>query len=101
MDICSVVLKGVQRCCKPRCVILYGEKVTAGERNLKSADFCIILDDPNRYALLRDLYLKVQADIPVQFLVYSTEEWERLTADPNSYASAILRKGTILYGKAT
>ena len=101
MDVCALVLEGVQRCCEPRWIILYGEKVTAGERNLKSADFCIILDHPNRQTLLRDLYLKVQADIPVQFLVYSTKEWEALTADPNSYASAIRRKWTVLYGEAT
>lgn len=101
MDICTKVLDGVRQCCKPRCVILYGEKVTAGQRNLKSADFCIILDQLNRQSLLRDLYLKVQADIPVQFLLYSTEEWNMLTADPNSYASAIRRKGTILYGEET
>ncbi|MDO5549454.1 MAG: hypothetical protein Q4F79_13345 [Eubacteriales bacterium] len=101
MDICSKVLAGVQRCCKPRYIILYGEKVTAGQRDLKSADFCIVLDQVNRQALLHDLYLTVQADIPVQFLLYSTEEWNALTADPNSYASAIRRKGTILYGEAT
>jgi hypothetical protein len=101
MDICLKVLQDIRQCCEPRYVILYGEKVTAGQHDLKSADFCIILDEVNRPHLLRDLYLKIQVDIPIQFLLYSTEEWHALTEDPNSYASAIRRKGTILYGEET
>jgi hypothetical protein len=30
----------------------------------------------------------------------SEADWERLTADPTSYAASIARKGVLLYGKA-
>ncbi len=97
----ELVLAGVRKCCDPRYVILYGEKVTAEEHLVKSADFCIVLDECNKNSLLRDLYLTVQSDIPIQFLVYSTKEWEKATRNPNSYASHIARKGTMIYGKTS
>ncbi len=101
MDIRAAVLEGVCRCCTPRYIILYGEKVTAESHALKSADFCIVLDEFNKTWLLNQLYLNIETDIPVQFLLYTTEEWERLTANPFSYASRIRTKGTVLYGKTT
>ncbi len=102
MDIRTAVLEGVRKCCTPKYVILYGEKVTAEQHRLKSADFCIVLDHSNNKAkLLSQLYLNIETDIPVQFIVYTTKEWERLTANPYSYASRIRTKGTVLYGKTT
>lgn len=93
------ILEGVLTCCQPRRVILYGEKVTAGKHDLKSADLCIVLDAFDKKRLLRELYLKVNMPIPIQFLLYSTEDWLRLLSDPGSYASAIEKKGTVLYGE--
>lgn len=101
MDIRNAVLEGIRRCCTPRCVILYGEKVTAGQHAIKSADFCIVLDQFNRSQLLQKLYLNIQTEIPVQFVLYTTEEWNTLIQNPNSYASRIQKKGTVLYGKTT
>lgn len=101
MDMLKLVVAGVQKCCTPRYVILYGEKVTMEEHRVKSADFCIVLDEFNRSKdkLLRDLYLTIQTEIPVQFLLYTTKDWEKATRDPNSYASRIQRRGRLLYGE--
>lgn len=100
MDIRAAVLEGVRKCCTPRYIILYGEKVTAEQHTLKSADFCIVLDHfTNKAKLLSQLYLNIETDIPVQFVLYTTKEWERLTANPYSYASRIQMKGTVLYGE--
>lgn len=94
-DILDIILQS----CQPRRVILYGEKVVAGSHDLKAADLCVIVDDCDKRTLLRRLYLEVNVPIPVQFLLYTTEEWEELLEDAGSYASAIERKGTILYDK--
>lgn len=93
------ILSAVLACCTPRRVILYGEKVTAGSHDLKSADLCVIVDDCDKKQLLCELYLRVNAPIPVQFLLYSMDEWTAMLRDAGSYASAIERKGTILYGE--
>ena len=95
----SEILKLILACCQPRRVILYGEKVVAGSHNLKAADLCIIMDECDKKSLMRTLYLKVDVSIPVQFLLYSTDEWRELLEDAGSYASAIEKKGTVLYGK--
>lgn len=93
------VLEAILACCKPRRVILYGEKVTAGNHNLKSADLCIVLDECDKKHLLSQLYLNIDMPIPVQFLLYTTDDWSRLLTDAGSYASAIEKKGTVLYGE--
>ncbi|MDO4174228.1 MAG: hypothetical protein Q4D42_05645 [Eubacteriales bacterium] len=93
------LLDCVLACCQPRRVILYGEKFVVGSRDLKSADLCIILDACDKTALLRKLYLQANMPIPVQFLLYHTEEWREMLQDAGSYASAIEKKGTVLYGE--
>ena len=95
------ILKGVLACCRPRRVILYGEKFVVGSHDMKSADLCIILDQCNKTELLRKLYLKINMPIPVQFLLYRTDEWRELLSDSGSYASAIEKKGTVLYGETS
>ena len=94
------ILDTVVRYCHPIRVILYGEKMT-GE-HMRSANLCIIVDmmcDKTR--LLQQLYLEINAPFPVQVLLYNAEEWNKLRKDAGSYASAIEKKGTILYGETT
>ncbi len=93
------IIDAILACCEPRGVILYGEKFVAGSRTIKSADLCIILDKFDKKYLLPELYLKVDAPFPVQFLLYSTEDWRRMLTDSGSYAAAIKKKGTVLYGE--
>lgn len=95
------IVKAVLKCCKPRWMILYGEKSPAGSNELKAASLCIILDECNKKLLLPELYLKVNMPIPINFLLYSTEEWKKLRTDDGSYASAIKKKGTVLYGETS
>ena len=94
------VLETVIQYCHPSRGILYGEKMTG--QNMRSANLCIIVDvmcDKKR--LLRQLYLEVNAPFPVQFLLYNTDEWINMRKDAGSYASAIEKKGTVLYGQTT
>lgn len=93
------LLNGILSCCNPKRVILYSEKFIVDSHDLKSADLCIILDQCDKKSLLSKLYLKIAMPIPVQFLLYSTEEWNRMLKDSGSYASAIEKKGTVLYGE--
>lgn len=93
------LLDCVLACCEPRRVILYGEKFVVDSRDLKSADLCIILDQCDKKKLLNKLYLRINMPIPVQFLLYHTDEWQTLLQDAGSYASAIEKKGTVLYGE--
>lgn len=93
------ILAGILTCCRPRRVILYSEKFTVDSGDLKSADVCVILDACDKRDLLKKLYLKNDMPIPVQFLLYQTDEWQEQLQDEGSYAAAIEKKGTVLYGE--
>ena len=92
------VLDTVIRYCQPTRVIEYGEKMSG--QHLRAANLCIIVDVMcDKQNLLRQLYLEINPPFPVQFLLYNTEEWNNMLKDAGSYASAIEKKGTILYGE--
>lgn len=93
------ILSGILAHCCPKTVILYGEKRSISTNTLKSLDFCVIIPDADadKNALLRTLYLTVDETIPFNVLVYTCDEWDELTQDFSSYASAICKKGTVLY----
>lgn len=93
------VLQSILSCCNPEKVILYGEKLTVGSHKLKSADFCVILNEVDKPVLLHRLYLTINCTIPVNFLLYTSEEWSGLTQDFTSFAACIAQKGTVLYEK--
>lgn len=95
----DAILQDILRHCAPEQVILYGEKRTLATSEVKSLDFCIILPAADKPALLRKLYLAIESPIPFNLLLYTCEEWAELTADFSSYAAAIQKKGTVLYGK--
>lgn len=95
----EAILVGILSHCAPRAVILYGEKHTLATSEIKSLDFCVILPDADKPALLRELYLTIASEIPFNVLLYTCDEWKTLTADFSSYASAIRKKGTVLYGQ--
>ena len=50
------LLKRVLDCCRPRRVILYGEKFVVDGHDIKSADLCIILDHCNIDQLERPIF---------------------------------------------
>lgn len=93
------ILSGIISNCKPKQVVMYGEKRSLSTGLVKSADFCVIIPDEsiNKNTVLRTLYLTLDVEIPFQVLLYTTEEWRTLTEDFSSYASAICKKGTVLY----
>lgn len=93
------VLDGILAHCTPREIILYGEKRALASGALKSLDFCVILPEVDKPALLHELYLTIDASIPFNVLLYTCSEWDALLDDFSSYASAIRKKGTVLYGQ--
>ena len=88
--------------CQPREIILYAEKRTMSTGKLKAFSLCVIVPEGTDCRRLRPkLHLALSADVPVSLSVYTTDEWEDLTADQTSYAAWIARKGQVIYGPAT
>lgn len=88
--------------CQPQKIILFAEKRTMSTGKLKSFSLCVVVPDGADCRLLRTrLHLALSADVPVNLSVYTTEEWDDLTADDTSYAAWIARKGQVVYGTET
>ena len=88
--------------CQPKEIILYAEKRTMSTGKLKAFSLCVIVPEGTDCRRLRPkLHLALSADVPVSLSVYTTDEWEDLTADQTSYAAWIARKGQVVYGPET
>ena len=88
--------------CQPKEIILYAEKRTMSTGKLKAFSLCVIVPEGTDCRKLRPkLHLALSADVPVSLNVYTTDEWEDLTADQTSYAAWIARKGQVVYDPET
>lgn len=93
----NVTIKSILELCSPVCVILYGAKRGLSSGKLKTANICIVIHDIDKNKLLHKLYLQMPLDIQVNIKIYTTDEWNQLQQDPNSYAAWISEKGAVLY----
>ena len=88
--------------CQPQEIILFAEKRTMSTGKLKAFSLCVVVPDGTDCRQLRTrLHLALSTDVPVNLSVYTTEEWDNLTADNTSYAAWIARKGQVVYGPET
>lgn len=97
MDAIGQIVSDILRVCAPRQVILFAEKRTMATNKLKSLSLCVIVDEEDCRALRPRLHLAASAEVPINFSVYTTDEWQSLLADNTSYAAWIARKGQIVY----
>lgn len=88
--------------CQPQEIILFAEKRTMSTGKLKAFSLCVVVPEGTDCRQLRTrLHLALSTDVPVNLSVYTTEEWNDLTADNTSYAAWIARKGQVVYGPET
>jgi predicted nucleotidyltransferase len=84
----------------PDRIILFGS-AARGETDADSdADFLIIKKDCPVLGAdrIRELHRVIDRNIPVDFLVYRPEEFERRLAMGDPFLQAILREGKVVYG---
>ena len=101
-DAIRQAVKDILGACHPLEIILYAEKRTMSTGKLKAFSLCVVVPEGSDCRRLRTrLHLALSADVPVNLSVYTTEEWDDLTADDTSYAAWIARKGQVVYGPET
>lgn len=61
-------------------------------------DLCIIVDTQDKRTLLTDLYCNTESETPIDFLLYTPEEWAQSVTDSRSFAHKLNREGIVLYG---
>ena len=88
----------IVKICAPKKIILFGSqaKGTATERS--DIDLCIVAETANKRKLLTDLYCDTDSEKPIDFLLYTPEEWDKNVNDVQSFAYKLNREGVRLYG---
>jgi predicted nucleotidyltransferase len=85
---------------KPEKIILFGS-ATRGKLSLDSdVDLLIIKKDTPLYGAdrIRELSRIIDRNIPVDFLVYRPEEFEKRLKMGDPFLKAILKEGKVIYG---
>ena len=85
---------------KPEKIILFGSAVN-GQLGLDSdVDFLVIKKDTPLYGAdrIRELSRIIDRNIPVDFLVYRPEEFQKRLEMGDPFLKAVLKEGKVLYG---
>ena len=78
-------------------VILFGSRARGDYRERSDIDICVIAETTNKRELLTDLYCEIDSEKPVDFLLYTPEEWNKNIEDAQSFAYKLDREGMLLY----
>ena len=96
------MLKGIQEqiihLCNPQRILLFGSQANGTATAKSDIDLCIVASTNNKRALLTDLYCNTESETPIDFLLYTPEEWEQCVKDRQSFAHKLNREGVVLYG---
>jgi predicted nucleotidyltransferase len=84
----------------PEKIILFGSAARGGTGPDSDADFLIIKKQTPYYGSdrIRELSPIIERNIPVDFLIYRPEEFEKRLEMGDPFLKAILREGRVLYG---
>lgn len=80
----------------PSMILLYSRK-TDIQGKVSSFKLCVVADVPDKEAMEEDIFLHMDSDVPYDVICYFPEEWQRLTRDKNSFASRVLKAGSVTY----
>jgi len=85
---------------KPEKIILFGSAARGDEGPDSDADFLVIKKKTPLYGSerTRKLSRMIKRSIPVDFLVYRPEEFEKRVEMGDPFLKAILKEGKVLYG---
>lgn len=92
------ICEAIKKIAAPSLLVVFSPKF---DTNGKLCDFdAAVVADPadGKKEAVRRIYRGIDSEIPFDVFLYTSREWEELTARPSSFASRALRKGKIVYG---
>ena len=98
MEMLQVIQKQIIKLCDPQRILLFGSQANGTATAKSDIDLCIVASTSNKRALLTDLYCDTESDTPIDFLLYTPEEWDQCVNDHQSFAYKLNREGVVLYG---
>jgi len=87
---------------RPEKIILFGSAAKGEWSSDSDADFLIIKKDTPLYGSerIRELSRLIERNIPVDFLVYRPEEFDKRLKMGDPFLKAIVKEGRVLYDSA-
>lgn len=84
----------------PEKIILFGSAVRGDLSSDSDIDFLIIKKDTPLYGAdrIRELSRIIERNVPIDFLVYRPEEFDKRLEMGDPFLKAIIEEGKILYG---
>lgn len=98
MESLQNIQEQIIRLCAPQKILLFGSQAKGTATEKSDIDLCIVASTQDKRALLTDLYCDTESDTPIDFLLYTPEEWSQSVADSQSFAHKLSREGVVLYG---
>jgi len=98
-EIESITLQIIEKY-EPEKIILFGSAARGESGSDSDADFLISKKETPFYGAdrIRELSRIVNRNIPVDFLVYRPEEFEKRVEMGDPFLKAIIKEGKVLYG---
>ena len=87
---------------RPEKIILFGSAARSEWSSDSDADFLIIKKDTPLYGSdrIRELSRVIERNIPVDFLIYRPEEFDKRLKMGDPFLKAIVKEGMVLYDSA-
>lgn len=82
----------------PTAIYLFGSLAKGNSTSSSDIDICIIAETSNKRQFIAELYCAIDSNKPIDFIVYTPDEWEKCVADKTSFAHKICNEGVCLYG---
>lgn len=83
---------------QPTQVILFGSHAKGTAHKQSDVDLCVVTDTPNKRKTLTEMYYAIDAVTPIDFILYTPDEWRECLNDKGSFAHKINAEGVRLYG---
>ena len=80
-------------------LVVFGVKRREKDNAVTDLDVCVVCEHDNKNEWIKKAYLEIDSDIPFDISLYTPSEWKCLIQKSESFASRILRKGCVVYGK--
>jgi predicted nucleotidyltransferase len=82
----------------PEKLLLFGSQSKNRAKPNSDIDLCVVLATTNKRRLLADMYYSIEAEKPLDLVLYTPEEWAHNVMDKTSFAHLINTEGIVLYG---
>ena len=90
------VVENIVEMFAPKNIYLYNQRVGACGHT-SGFKLCVVLSAQDKTKVEREIYLKIDCEVPFDVIVYTLEEWDALQSNPDSFARKVKQTGIVVY----